>query len=139
MAVIQDLPAETLYRILELGAEDPDCFRGRDLCSTALVARAWRQPSQELLVYEWWSPHLSKSYDTPPLPARRVRYTLIHSLEAAAGARRLIERHGTLLSRLDVYSDRSASDLNFLLLKGTSARSPLPQSSLTEPMQERST
>lgn len=54
MAVIQDLPAERLCRVIELLSDEED----RDgnlldalLTSTSLVARAWRPPSQELLLH----------------------------------------------------------------------------------------
>ncbi|ORY78881.1 hypothetical protein BCR35DRAFT_332213 [Leucosporidium creatinivorum] len=56
MAVIQDLPAELLYRILELGAwrsvaEIKDIeYEGLNLNKTALVARKWTDPSQHLLI-----------------------------------------------------------------------------------------
>ncbi|ORY76274.1 hypothetical protein BCR35DRAFT_122887 [Leucosporidium creatinivorum] len=54
MAVIQDLPVELLIRILELMVQDQSFYtlvcEARDsLTSTALVARSWRAPSQELL------------------------------------------------------------------------------------------
>jgi hypothetical protein len=49
MAVIQDLPPELLRRILELLVTDrrPQ----KDLYNPSLVARAWRHPSQSLLLY----------------------------------------------------------------------------------------
>ncbi|ORY53402.1 hypothetical protein BCR35DRAFT_18048 [Leucosporidium creatinivorum] len=52
MAIIQDLPPELLRRILELMSHrDPYYPRpARDLSNTSLVARAWRRPSQDLLI-----------------------------------------------------------------------------------------
>lgn len=54
MAVIQDLPAELIYKILELMVQDQDTYGTRcevrvSLTSTALVTQSWRAPSQELL------------------------------------------------------------------------------------------
>lgn len=52
MAVIQDLPAELLRRVLELIDEywENDSL-SKMLSRTELVARAWRHPSQALLLY----------------------------------------------------------------------------------------
>lgn len=50
MAVIQDLPAELLRRVLELGYTYPEDIPF-DLKSMARVARAWRAPSQEILLF----------------------------------------------------------------------------------------
>nr|CRX79026.1 hypothetical protein [Leucosporidium scottii] len=49
MAVIQDLPPELLRRILELLVSDRRVLK--DLYNATLVARAWRHPSQSLLLY----------------------------------------------------------------------------------------
>nr|CRX78996.1 hypothetical protein [Leucosporidium scottii] len=49
MAVIQDLPLELLRRILELLATDRPSQK--NLYNATLVARAWRHPSQSLLLY----------------------------------------------------------------------------------------
>lgn len=123
MAVIQDLPREILRRILELGAGDPTCLKGRDLYSTALVARAWSQPSQELLVSLWWIPYLPKApqYDTSPPPTRRLLFVTVYSPTTTAQIRRLFERHGTQLTHLDMHGSCETSDLMFLLVHGTLA------------------
>jgi hypothetical protein len=47
---IPDLPKEVLHRILSMTTEQLSfTSRYRNLKSTALVAKAWRDPSQELL------------------------------------------------------------------------------------------
>lgn len=53
MATIQSLPAEILYRILELRVHGRWPYlphRRAALIATSMVARAWRRPSQYLLV-----------------------------------------------------------------------------------------
>lgn len=126
MAIIQDLPSESLHRILELGAEDPECFTARDLSSTALVARAWAQPSLEVLVYERWSPHLTAhpKFDSLPPSTRRIRFMIVKSPTTAAMARHLVEPHRTQLTHLDVSGVCPTSDLVLLLVNGTFSRSP---------------
>ncbi|ORY88958.1 hypothetical protein BCR35DRAFT_329430 [Leucosporidium creatinivorum] len=54
MAVIQDLPPELLYHILDLGSEPARGLSSLPLLDyrqTALVARSWRRPSQQLLLF----------------------------------------------------------------------------------------
>lgn len=52
MAVIQDLPIEILYKILELGSVTSDAYdrRGLDYGSLSLVCRAWTAIALSLLV-----------------------------------------------------------------------------------------
>nr|CRX79247.1 hypothetical protein [Leucosporidium scottii] len=50
MTVIQDLPPEVLYRILELVEESRDVSMATSLANSSLVARAWREPAQEVLL-----------------------------------------------------------------------------------------
>ncbi|ORY53386.1 hypothetical protein BCR35DRAFT_310521 [Leucosporidium creatinivorum] len=50
MAVIQDLPPELLRRIIELIDRSGWPTPYRSLCRAALVARAWRGPSQDVLI-----------------------------------------------------------------------------------------
>ena len=53
MAVTQDLPPELLYRILELAVHHSTGYwRKYILQPTSLVARAWSQPAQELLLQD---------------------------------------------------------------------------------------
>nr|CRX79245.1 hypothetical protein [Leucosporidium scottii] len=67
MAVIQALPLELLRRILELLATDrrPQ----KDLYNATLVARAWRHPSQSLLIYHMDLLDVTRSTDALRLNA----------------------------------------------------------------------
>lgn len=56
MAGIQDLPPEILYHILELGTSE--LYPEIDYRRTALVARAWKEPSQQFLHFITWRPNL---------------------------------------------------------------------------------
>nr|CRX79025.1 hypothetical protein [Leucosporidium scottii] len=78
MAQIEDLPPEILHRILQLGASmsDERGRRGLDFGSTSLVARRWRKPSQDLLVFTCSTKHifsLSAAHYTVAISGQAVR------------------------------------------------------------------
>lgn len=89
MAVIQDLPPEIFYHILELGSEPPKNLSTRtilDFRRLSLVARDWWEPSQRLLqltaprLTEQWQQHIaSDTGGTSILRTVRVA-TLVHGL-----------------------------------------------------------
>nr|CRX79264.1 hypothetical protein [Leucosporidium scottii] len=113
MAVIQDLPPELLRRILELLATD---WRPQaDLYDASLVARAWRHPSQSLLVY-----HMDTSHSgTAALRSNagctlRVVAIYRHNAQEVTGA---LHEHDIAVETLDVYGTRS-SDLVLRHVKG---------------------
>lgn len=125
MAVFQKVPPEILRHILELGAEDEKGLGGRDLCSTALVARTWSQPAQELLVYKFWSSRQPNApeYIDSTFPSRSVRAITLSTPtprhNSAAKAHRLIERHGTRLEEVVIGSQVPSAEIAFILAHGT--------------------
>nr|CRX79268.1 hypothetical protein [Leucosporidium scottii] len=114
MAVIQDLPPELLRRILELFATGwrPD----KDLYKASLVARAWRHPSQSLLVY-----HMDISHSGTAALRSNAGCTLRvvsihrHNAQEVTGA---LHEHDISVETLNVYGTRDRDlDMSTMSLK----------------------
>lgn len=131
MAVFQDLPPELLHRILELAVHHTSGYwRKLILQRTSVVASAWRQASQELLLQDVT---LSAVY-----PARTLGYTSrlrdcpLAELERltidrfTAADVELATRHMPRLRSLVIVGDHApfpASSLSPRLLQGTRSSS----------------
>jgi len=139
MAVIQDLPAELLIRILELCVEGENPSTGfsrlrtrSSLSSTALVARSWRAPSQALLSSRFethsankaWARYLdelSKPSGTCLKRMRRLELAGSHFCKGRSPAEQLAllaEKH-VLLEELSTYGKAfTLSRAHWPLLQG---------------------
>ncbi|ORY78866.1 hypothetical protein BCR35DRAFT_99571 [Leucosporidium creatinivorum] len=122
MAVIQDLPPELLYRVLDILSDIYDHSPATDLLNTSLVARAWRCPSQELLLYVLPFERRDSYESSPrPLPGRPLLeaeldpYDGWHLLELLSGA-------GATVRSLNIFTtdseDLDLGALNFATLAG---------------------
>nr|CRX79248.1 hypothetical protein [Leucosporidium scottii] len=118
MAVIQDLPPELLRRILELLATDWPSQK--NLYNATLVARAWRHPSQSLLLYQMHLRPFNLTLCTDALRSNSgctLRLVAVHWHEAREilGA---LHEHDILIETLIVYGTRDSDlDMSTMSLK----------------------
>lgn len=128
MAVIQDLPAELLRRVLELGYAYPEDIPF-DLKSMAQVARSWKVPSQEILLFHTKAQQLGQLFKSlERAPISRVPAILALELmpEQARTHLQHLARHDVRLQSLTLATTEAdegpikASDLNLEVLAGTS-------------------
>ncbi|KAI5478861.1 hypothetical protein MNV49_004495 [Pseudohyphozyma bogoriensis] len=145
MATIQSLPAETLYRILELAADVPaessrtrerDIPRRKLLASTALVARSWLAPSQSLLwkkIRGLSSNQISKLVAANPPRAYRTRAVMLAETTETESSTLLQHLHG--ITELQLYNMPLYTDL--LLLPSVRDLSSLTFTKLRENLTTR--
>nr|CRX79011.1 hypothetical protein [Leucosporidium scottii] len=122
MAVIQDLPPELLRRILELFAADWPFQKDRR--NVSLVARAWRHPSQSLLLYHMKVPRLNLTLCTDALRSNagctlRVVEVEWYNVREIMGA---LHEHDVSVETLIVYGAQDS--LKSLRLEGHFERHP---------------
>nr|CRX79273.1 hypothetical protein [Leucosporidium scottii] len=137
MAAIQDLPLELLRRILEL--LDTDWPPQRNLYNTSLVARAWRHPSQSLLLYRMDLQYVDLTLCTVALRLNAgctLRLVDVDSRNAREILTALQE-HDISVETLEVYeapdSDLDLSTLSLKLLAGVFSTLRRRRLSLTAP------
>nr|CRX79258.1 hypothetical protein [Leucosporidium scottii] len=118
MAVIQDLPPELLRTILELLATDrrPQ----KNLYNATLVARAWRHPSQSLLLYhiDVYQSNFSLCIDALRLNAGCTLRLLNVAWYNARDVLRALHEHDISVETLNVYGTATSDlDMSTMSLK----------------------